>query len=94
VTDSDDDMNGAAPRPDTLRYYDIEYIKGAWYLQNFYGTNSVWYIGGVQSLGMLPLTVPEPTTIGLLVMGSLIFMTNKKHEAAYFKAFIVISQRR
>jgi hypothetical protein len=57
VSDSDD---GA----DTLRYYGLKNVGEIWYLQNFYGTNNKWYIGGVQALA-----VPEPVTIALLVLG-------------------------
>ena len=48
VTDSDDDKNSDSP-PDRLRYYQVAYSGGKWYLQNYYGSNS-WYIGEVQAL--------------------------------------------
>ena len=68
MTDSDDSKNLEAP-PDSLRYYDVSYSGGQWYLQNFYGTSGVWYIGEVQSLDRSP--VPEPATLVLTAVGML-----------------------
>lgn len=48
ITDSDDDKSTDSP-PDRLRYYQVAHSGGAWYLQNYYGSNS-WYIGAVQAL--------------------------------------------
>jgi len=72
VSDSDDDRSGSAPRPDSLRYYDVQYSSGAWYLQSFYGSNN-WYIGEVQALD----SVPEPTTILLISLGGLLLRKRK-----------------
>ncbi len=65
VSDSDDNKNGPAPRPDSLKYYNVAYSGSKWYLQDFYGTNNTWYIGEVQ--GLAP--VPEPATVILLSLG-------------------------
>jgi hypothetical protein len=48
ITDSDDDKGSSNPQ-DQLRYYDVAYSGGNWYLQNYYGTND-WYIGAVFGL--------------------------------------------
>jgi len=59
VTDSDDSKFTDSP-PDRLRYYEVEYSGGKWYLQNYYGSNS-WYIGTVQALARKPgSTPPDP----------------------------------
>ncbi len=54
VTDSDDSKSSTSP-PDRLRYYEVKFNNStkAWYLQNFYGSNS-WYIGEVEALLKLP----------------------------------------
>jgi len=64
LTDSDDDKSGSPPRPDRLRYYEVSYNTGAWYLQDYYGSNS-WYISEVIGLA----AIPEPTTALLLACG-------------------------
>jgi hypothetical protein len=70
VTDSDD-------RADILRFYEITKIDGIWYLENFYGTSNTWAIEGIQAMAARPV-VPEPMTICLMAMGSLVFMRKKK----------------
>jgi len=64
VSDSDDDKGGPAPRPDALNYYDVSYQDGAWYLQDYYGSDS-WYITEV--IGMA--AIPEPSTALLVACG-------------------------
>jgi hypothetical protein len=64
VTDSDDSKGSTSP-PDLLRYYDVSFHGGEWYLQNFYGSNA-WYIDEVQALDRL---VPEPITLAGVLMG-------------------------
>ena len=66
VSDSDDSkwMEGA---PDRLRYYDVDYSGGRWYLQDFYGSDS-WYVGLVEGLEANPGVAPgnqAPTISGL-----------------------------
>ena len=58
VTDSDDDKGGNAPRPDSLRYYDIVASGGRWYLQDYYGTYDT-YISEVYGLDRYPGGDPE-----------------------------------
>jgi len=58
VTDSDDNKSSDSP-PDRLRYYEVEYSGGKWYLQDYYGSNS-WYIGSVQALAPKPSGDPPP----------------------------------
>lgn len=48
VTDSDDYKNHPNA-PDRLRYYEVEYDEGKWYLQSYAGSND-WYIGVVTAL--------------------------------------------
>ncbi len=69
VTDSDDSKTLANP-PDELRYYDVSYDDndGAWYLQDYYGTNN-WFISEVVALRQMPTAVPVPATAGLLGLG-------------------------
>ena len=52
ITDSDD-YKYHPNAPDRLRYYEVEYTGGKWYLQN-YGGSSSWYIGGVHALEAAP----------------------------------------
>jgi hypothetical protein len=75
LTDSDDDKNGSSSRPDVLRYYDVKYISGIWFLQNYYGTNN-WYIESVQGLQHNP----EPATIALLTLGAFAFLKRKREK--------------
>jgi len=58
VTDSDDTkyMENA---PDRLRYYEVSYISGKWYLQDYYGSDA-WYIGLVQGLAQKEPSEPAP----------------------------------
>jgi len=58
VTDSDDSKSSDSP-PDRLRYYEVQYSGGKWYLQNYYGSNS-WYIGTVQAMAQKPGGGPPP----------------------------------
>ncbi|MCP4376643.1 MAG: hypothetical protein GY794_10780 [bacterium] len=53
ITDSDDHKYYSSP-PDRLRYYNVEYSDGKWYLQDYYNSNE-WYIGVVSGLGSAPL---------------------------------------
>ena len=62
VTDSDD--NQSDPNADHLRYYEVRQSNGAWYLQNFYGSNS-WYIGDVTGLAR------RPASTGAVLAGAL-----------------------
>jgi len=48
VTDSDDAKGMASP-PDQLKYYNVKYSGGRWYLQNYYGYNNA-YIRSVYAL--------------------------------------------
>jgi len=52
VTDSDDHKY-FTNAPDALRYYEVEYAGGRWYLQDYYGSDS-WYIGNVHALEPIP----------------------------------------
>lgn len=72
ISDSDDDKYGDEPRPDELRYFDVQYSAGQWFLQDFYGSDA-WYIDEVQGLDI----VPEPTTIVLFALAGL-FMRKRK----------------
>ncbi len=68
VTDSDDDKWDSTPE-DELRYYDVVYSGGAYWLQDYYGSNG-WYIGEVFALDRIPnAPVPEPTTMLLFGTG-------------------------
>jgi hypothetical protein len=53
ITDSDDYKSNPSP-PDRLRYYDVQYNDGKWYLQDYYSSNE-WYIGVVSGLAAAPL---------------------------------------
>ena len=57
VTDSDDYKSDPTP-PDMLRYYEVAYTSGRWYLQDYYGSDA-WYIGAVQALEQNP-DDPDP----------------------------------
>ena len=64
VTDSDDSKSSTNP-PDRLRYYEVENVSGAWYLQDYYGSDS-WYIGAVEALAPsqgTPTPPPDPSEI-------------------------------
>jgi PKD repeat protein len=50
VTDSDDDKGSWTP-PDRLRYYDVAYHDGRWYMDNYGGG---WFIDGVTALEPFP----------------------------------------
>lgn len=70
VTDSDDNKNDdqfdpSIVPPDTLRYYDVSFSSGKWYLEDFYGSS--WWIDDVQALERNP--IPEPGTLFLLGLG-------------------------
>jgi len=80
VTDSDDDKSGASP-PDRLRYYEVVYSSGRWYLQDFYGRDD-WYIGMVQGLGRLP----EPGTISALSVGAALALLRRRRRAGGARA--------
>jgi hypothetical protein len=56
VSDSDDYKSWTNP-PDKIRYYEVSYSGGRWYLQNYYGTN-LWYIGGVMAMEPFPSNRP------------------------------------
>lgn len=72
VSDSDNDKNGADPRPDTLNYYGVNWnsLYGVWELQGGY---SGWYIGEVMALeqnpGIAPVPVPAAVLLGMLGLG-------------------------
>jgi hypothetical protein len=58
VTDSDDDKeNTAGGYPDSIRYYEVEYSGGHWYIQDYYETSD-WYIDYVFGLEPFPNTAP------------------------------------
>jgi len=52
VTDSDDDKS-LREAADDLRYYEVDYSDGCWFLQDYYGSDS-WYIGEVMALERCP----------------------------------------
>ena len=78
ITDSDNSKYGAAPRPDTLDYYDIAYndSESKWYIDGLYGYDTYW-IDDVFALGMSPMgvgggsPVPEPGTWAIFLLGFL-----------------------
>jgi len=74
VTDSDDDKYDATPE-DELRYYEVGFDTGKWFLQDYYGYDDI-YIGGVQALA----PVPEPATMALLGLGSLALIRCRRKE--------------
>lgn len=67
VTDSDDDKNESNPS-DVLKYYDVLLVEDRWYLQDFYGYNTI-YINDV--IGLAGMPAPEPATILLFGIGLL-----------------------
>lgn len=77
VTDSDDGL-------DALRYYGIAYdsTDSAWYLQDFYGTSDIWYIGYEAGLSQMP-TVPAPGALLLAGLGTGVvgLMRKKRNQA-------------
>jgi len=96
ITDSDDNKGGDEPRPDELRYYDVAQGDGLWYLQDYYGTSNTWYVGGVFGLAQSPeqlasqgqgeigpaATLPEPTTMALLIAGAMALSRRRRRRAA------------
>ena len=56
VTDSDDYKHSSDP-PDELRYYEVVYDSGKWYLQDYYGSDA-WYISAVYALEKVPWVLP------------------------------------
>jgi hypothetical protein len=70
VTDSDDDKDGTGTRPNELAYYDVDYLSGKWFLQDFYGTNS-WYVSEVVALKIYANPLPSAVWMGLGLMGTL-----------------------
>jgi hypothetical protein len=73
VTDSDDDKSDPN-RVDRLRYYDIAYNSGRYYLQNYSGTSNLWYLSDVEALA----PVPEPTAIAILLFGSAVLLRKRR----------------
>jgi hypothetical protein len=59
ITDSDDDKESYSwdPPANRLRYYEVEYSGGHWYLQDYYGTYD-WFIDYVFGLEQFPNTPP------------------------------------
>jgi len=68
VTDSDDSKSSSDP-PDRLRYYEVEYISGSWYLQDYYGSDA-WYIDLVQALAPGEFTPTPPPAEGNEIHGA------------------------
>jgi len=65
LTDSDDDRNGPAPRPDELRHYGLNFTGGAWHFAGYpFGD---YAITEVHALEKSP--IPEPLTLAGLVLG-------------------------
>lgn len=67
VTDSDNEKGGPHDRPNTLNYHEIDWVNNHWHLQDFYNSDG-HYIDHMQALGH---SVPEPSTITLLIFGLL-----------------------
>ena len=59
ITDSDDSKGSNNPA-DRLRYYEVNYVNGQWFLEDYYGSNS-WYIGTVQALAANPNAPAAPS---------------------------------
>ena len=78
VTDSDDNMDVTDPA-NSLVYYDVFYYQGAWFLENFYGTDS-WYISEVHGLAQMP--VPVPPAVWLLGSGLIGLVGLRKRRTA------------
>jgi hypothetical protein len=74
VTDSDDDKTNP-PYNDSLRYYDLLYSSGRWYLQDYYGTYNN-YITEVCGLAIIP--VPGAILLGILGLGTAGMKLRKK----------------
>ena len=72
ITDSDDDKYDSTPE-DELKYFELSYVSGKWFLQDYYGYNDI-YIGGVQALA----PVPEPAMITLLGMGAIALLGRRR----------------
>lgn len=77
VTDSDDDKT-TDNAEDVLAYYDVVYGSGAWYLLDFYDSDTS-YITAVYGLSSMP--VPAPATI-LLFGAGLIGLAGFRREIA------------
>lgn len=66
VTDSDDDKTNSPTYPDSLRYYDLLYSSGAWWLSGgYYGDGNDNYISEVVGLAI----VPVPAAVILCILG-------------------------
>lgn len=70
LTDSDDDKDDAGTRPNELAYYDVDYLSGKWFLEDFYGTDR-WYVAEVVALKMYVNPLPSAVWMGLGLMGTL-----------------------
>jgi hypothetical protein len=71
LTDSDNDKDGPDPRPNSLNYFDVEFIGAMWRLNDFRGDANLWYIDDWQALRMKEdiSLIPEPSTMLLLGVG-------------------------
>ncbi len=67
VTDSDDRKTGEF-------YYAVSWINDRWYLQNYFGTNNIWYINEVEALARVPL----PASLFLFASGLLVLAAWKR----------------
>ena len=67
LTDSDNNMGGPNPRPNTLDYHGVTWSGGAWHLDNFYSSNDN-YIWDIQALKFVP--APGALLLGILGLGA------------------------